>query len=104
MSKKNMIDTITQAVNDRKGEATKLTKADADQVLAQLALYAVTELAADRTVEIPGLLRLKMAERAERQGRNPQTGAPITLPAKRVVKAHAVKALRDAVRAAEAAP
>jgi DNA-binding protein HU-beta len=73
-------------------------------VLAQLAHYAVKELAAARTVEIPGLVILKMRDRAERPGRNPQTGAPITLPAKRVVKAHAIKALADAVRAAEAAP
>jgi DNA-binding protein HU-beta len=104
MSKKNLIDTITQAINDRKVESPKLTKTDAEAVLDQLACHATAELAAGRTVEIPGLLRLKVVERSERAGRNPQTGAPITLLAKRVVKASAVKALADAVWPAVPAP
>ncbi|MCR4666373.1 MAG: HU family DNA-binding protein [Desulfovibrio sp.] len=38
-----------------------------------------------------------VSERKERQGRNPQTGAPLTIPACKVVKFHAGKQLRDAV-------
>ena len=45
------------------------------------------------TVEIPGIVRLKMADRAARTGRNPQTGEPLAIPARRVVKATVVKTL-----------
>jgi len=54
-------------------------------------------------VTIPGMIKLRMSERAaspERMGRNPFTGQPQMItakPARRVVKASPVKAMKDMV-------
>ena len=46
---------------------------------------------------IPGLGKLVLVNRKARMGRNPQTGAAIKIPAKRVVKFRVAKARKDAV-------
>lgn len=46
---------------------------------------------------IPGLGRLVKANRKARMGRNPQTGEPIKIPAKTVVKFRVAKATKDAI-------
>ena len=46
---------------------------------------------------IPGLVKLVVQKRSARTGRNPATGATITIPAKTVVKARIVKQLKDSV-------
>ncbi len=46
---------------------------------------------------IPGLGRAVKAHRKARMGRNPQTGEPIKIKAKTVVRLRAAKAFKDAV-------
>jgi DNA-binding protein HU-beta len=46
---------------------------------------------------LPGFGKLVLANRKARMGRNPQTGEPIKIPAKRVVKLRLAKGLKDAV-------
>ena len=46
---------------------------------------------------IPGLGRAVKAHRKARMGRNPQTGEPIKIKAKTVVRVRAAKAFKDAV-------
>jgi len=46
---------------------------------------------------IPGFGKLVLANRKARMGRNPQTGEPIKIPAKRVVKFRIAKSLKDTV-------
>jgi DNA-binding protein HU-beta len=46
---------------------------------------------------IPGLGKAVKANRKARTGRNPQTGEPIKIPAKTVVKFRLAKAFKDAV-------
>ena len=46
---------------------------------------------------IPGLGRALKAHRKARMGRNPQTGEPIKIKAKTVVRLRAAKAFKDAV-------
>ena len=46
---------------------------------------------------IPGLGKAVKARRKARQGRNPQTGETIQIPAKTVVKFRLAKAFKDAV-------
>ena len=46
---------------------------------------------------IPNLGRAVKAHRKARMGRNPQTGEPIKIPAKRVVKFRLAKSIKDAV-------
>ena len=51
-----------------------------------------------RTVFVlPGFGKLVLANRKARIGRNPQTGEPIKIPAKRVVKFRLAKSLKDTV-------
>jgi DNA-binding protein HU-beta len=46
---------------------------------------------------IPGLGRAVKAHRKARMGRNPQTGEPIKIKAKTVVRVRASKAFKDAI-------
>jgi DNA-binding protein HU-beta len=46
---------------------------------------------------LPGFGKLVLANRKARIGRNPQTGEPIKIPAKRVCKFRLAKSLKDAV-------
>lgn len=49
------------------------------------------------TVSLLGFGSFQVSERAAREGRNPQTGAPIKIPASKTVTFKAGKALKDAV-------
>ncbi len=76
------------------GKAT-LSKKQVTTVLEQLATLAAKE--ARNGFVIPGLGKLALRNRAARMGRNPQTGEPIKIPAKRVVRFRVAKAMKDAV-------
>ncbi len=76
------------------GKAT-LSKKQVTMVLEQLATLAAKE--ARNGFVIPGLGKLALRNRAARMGRNPQTGEPIKIPAKRVVRFRVAKAMKDAV-------
>jgi nucleoid DNA-binding protein len=61
-------------------------------------LDAITDALANQdTVQIAGFGSFKVSERKARTGRNPRTGASIEIPAARVPKFSAGKALKDAV-------
>jgi DNA-binding protein HU-beta len=72
-----------------------ITKKAAAQILDDLAALAYKE--AKNTFTLPGLGKLVLVNRKARMGRNPQTGEPIKIPAKRVVKFRVAKACKDAV-------
>lgn len=55
-------------------------------------------LAKDETVQISGFGSFKVNDRKARTGRNPQTGEPIHIPAGKVPKFVAGKALKEAVK------
>jgi len=63
-------------------EAVGLTKKDVAAVLDQVVALAYAQAPAGFTV--PGLGKLKLVQRKARKGRNPATGAEITIPAKKV--------------------
>lgn len=72
-----------------------ITKKAAAQILEELASLAYKQ--AKNVFTLPGIGKLKLANRKARMGRNPQTGAPIQIPAKRVVKFRVAKAAKDAI-------
>ena len=76
-------------------EKSGLTKRAMVQLLDDLATLAYRE--AKNVFTLPGLGKLKLANRKARIGRNPQTGKEIKIPAKRVVKFRVVKAAKDAI-------
>lgn len=76
-------------------ETTGLTKAKAKEVLDAHAELLVNELKTNGSVQLAGIGKLKMGERAERQGRNPSTGEAITIKASKTVKFSGGKRFKD---------
>ena len=74
---------------------TTLSKKQVADVMDQLAMLATKE--AKNVFVVPNFGRLVLANRKARMGRNPQTGEPIKIPAKRVVEFRLAKSLKDAV-------
>lgn len=70
-------------------------KRRASQFLEELATLAHRE--ARNTFTLPGIGKLVLVNRKARMGRNPQTGQPIHIPARRVVRFRVAKAAKDAV-------
>jgi DNA-binding protein HU-beta len=77
--------------------ATKnnITKKAAVEILEFIAQLAYEN--AKDTFTLPGLGKLVLVDRKARIGRNPATGAAIQIPAKREVKFHVAKAVKDAI-------
>lgn len=80
---------------DALAKKTDLPKRQVAGVLESLTTLAAKE--AKNGFVVPGLGKLVLSNRAARMGRNPQTGEPIKIPAKRVVKFRIAKAMKDAV-------
>jgi len=80
-------------------ERAEVTRKDADAVLTALA-ETVGDVVAkgDEKVTIPGFLTFERTLRAARTARNPQTGAPIDIPAGHGVKVSAGSKLKDAAK------
>ena len=72
-----------------------VSKKQANMFLDELAALAYKE--AKNTFTLPGLGKLVLVNRKARMGRNPQTGQPIRIPAKRVVRFRVSKAAKDAI-------
>jgi len=89
MNKAQLIDAIS-------GEAG-LTKADAKKALDAFIATTTDSLKKGDRVALVGFGSFSVAERSERTGRNPQTGKPITIEAKKVVKFKAGSELSDGV-------
>ena len=78
-------------------EKTELNNKTAAAFLEHLADTAIKETKKSGVFVVPGLGRLVKAHRKARMGRNPQTGEPIQIKAKTVVKFRVAKAAKDAI-------
>lgn len=76
-------------------DKTGLTKKQVNEFFDQLVNLACKE--AKNGFVLPGFGKLVVANRKARIGRNPQTGEPIKIPAKRVCKFRIAKSLKDTV-------
>ncbi len=76
-------------------EKNEISKKQAVAILDTIAQLAYKH--AKNTFTLPGLGKLVLVNRKARIGRNPATGAPINIPAKRVVKFRVAKAAKDAI-------
>ena len=72
-----------------------LPKKGATRFLDELAHLAYRE--AKNTFTLPGIGKLVLVNRKARMGRNPQTGEPLRIPAKRVVRFRVSKQAKDAI-------
>ena len=72
-----------------------VSKKAAGQFLEEMARLAYRE--AKNSFTLPGIGKLVLVNRKARMGRNPQTGQPIKIPARRVVRFRVAKAAKDAI-------
>jgi len=76
---------------------TSASRASAERMVATVFSTIADALGRDEPVIIAGFGKFDVRSRAARQGRNPQTGEPVAIPASKVPSFKAAKALRDAV-------
>jgi DNA-binding protein HU-beta len=76
---------------------TGLNKKNVELLLDELAKFIIENLKQGNSVRLPDLGTLKPIERKARNGRNPQTGETMLIPAKRSVGFTAAKSLKDAL-------
>ena len=76
---------LTELV-DAFAEKTGLPKAKAREVLDAHAELIIEELKTNGKVQLPGIGKLSLGDRPEREGRNPATGEPMTIKASKTVK------------------
>jgi Bacterial nucleoid DNA-binding protein len=78
-------------------EKTQLSKKDAEKALVAFTSAVTEELANGGKVQLVGFGTFEVAERAAREGRNPQSGEPMKIEASKAPKFKAGKALKDVV-------
>jgi len=79
-------------------EELGITKTDTEQAVETVLSSVVDTLVAGQEVSIAGLGIFSAKMRKARTARNPRTGESIEVPAMRVPKFRAAKALKDAVK------
>jgi DNA-binding protein HU-beta len=90
MNKKELVDAMA--------EAADINKAAAEKALNSLLLSITETLAQGDKVTLIGFGTFSVAERAARKSKNPRTGEPIDIPAKKAAKFKAGSKLVEAIQ------
>ena len=80
-------------------EKTELSKKDAEKALKAFTYVVAEELKKGEKIQLVGFGTFEVAERPEREGRNPSTGKAMKIAASKSPKFKAGKALKDTVNA-----
>src|SRR4030095_12294944 len=64
--------------------AAELTKKDAERLVEMVLESIIETLSQGEKIELRGFGSFRVRERGARRGRNPKTGDPVSIPAKRV--------------------
>ena len=67
-------------------EVAGLSKAEAARMIDHLTQVIVQALTSGEKITLTGFGTFSVAQRAQREGRNPKTGDKITIPASKIVK------------------
>ena len=78
-------------------DSTGLTKTDANRAVDAVLDIVTAPLKKGGEIRLAGFGTFRVAKRAARVGRNPQTGAAINIPASKQPKFSAGKSLKDVV-------
>ncbi len=78
-------------------DSASLSRVQAGAAVDALFASITKALANGDTVSLVGLGTFSVSDRAARSGRNPRTGETISIPASKILKFKAGKALKDAV-------
>lgn len=90
MNKAGLVDAVHELLGG--------TKVSAEQAVETMLETIVKSLKKGDEVSIAGLGIFTVKQRKARQARNPRTGATVNVPAMKVPKFRAAKALKDAVK------
>jgi len=82
----------------RVAKDTRMTKVRAARVIDSLLEHVMKTLKRGERASLVGFGTFTVTRRRARTGRNPQTGAPIQIPARRVVRFTAGKSLKAEIR------
>ena len=80
-------------------DQAEISKKDAEKALKAFTDVVAEELQKGEKIQLVGFGTFEVAERAAREGRNPQTGATMKIEASKAPKFKAGKALKDLVNA-----
>ena len=80
-------------------EKANISKKDADTAVNAVIDTIVETLAKDEKVQLVGFGTFEVRSRSERQGRDPRTNSPITIPASKVPAFKVGKAFKSAKKA-----
>jgi DNA-binding protein HU-beta len=78
-------------------EKYELKRAQVKEFFEELANLATNEVKENGEFVLPGFGKLVRSERQAREGRNPQTGETIQIPAKTTAKFRLSKGLKDSI-------
>jgi DNA-binding protein HU-beta len=78
-------------------EKTGMKRAQVKEFFDELANLASTEVKGNGEFVLPGFGKMVLSERKAREGRNPQTGETIQIPAKTTLKFRLGKSMKDTV-------
>ena len=78
-------------------EKFDLKRAQVKEIFEELSNLASGEVKSNGEFVLPGFGKLVLSERKAREGRNPQTGETIQIPAKTTLKFRVGKGLKDNV-------
>jgi len=78
-------------------EKFDMKRAQVKEVFEELASLAAREVKQNGEFVLPGFGKMVLSERKAREGRNPQTGETIQIPAKTALKFRLSKNMKDSV-------
>ena len=78
-------------------EKAEISKKDSEKALKAFVDVVAEQLKAGDKVQLVGFGTFEVSERAAREGRNPQSGEPMTIAASKAPKFKAGKALKDMI-------
>ena len=78
-------------------EKFDMKRAQVKEVFEELASLAAREVKQSGEFVLPGFGKMVLSERKAREGRNPQTGETIQIPAKTALKFRLSKGMKDTV-------
>ena len=78
-------------------EKAELSKKDAEKAIKAFTDVVSDELVKGEKIQLVGFGTFEVSERAERTGRNPQSGKEMVIPASKAPKFKAGKALKDLI-------
>ena len=78
-------------------EKFDMKRAQVKEIFEELSNLAASEVKQNGEFVLPGFGKMVLSERKAREGRNPQTGETIQIPAKTALKFRLSKGMKDSV-------